>query len=450
MLTSQAQEVGETTQTDQAISIYKSEIKEFKFVDEEEGAVSNHHSPIRIRIENIKGDQADLRMIWKLNDRSYDEVFKITLTHTPYESVPMVPDGSPQPISDTISFNDTAGEKYNGNIYLTDMEEYGGIQLLLKDSAGFYSKDGEQFMLMTEIPAQTESQESESNEDSEDSLTLEPDFADLHKRIDEWSQQMGEEFYHINLEKNMDLDHAGLTLHDLMNHMAFNGNEIHLDSAQGYERFGVYSNSITDDVKEQPITYILVAVNDEPQVWVSEQTDTSRRIEFKLSENAELQQLFSQWYQSNRPEERGSTINSPFEKGSLADMLLFRDDIFTNDKALDFVEKLKFSAYPDIELQIGTNTVTLEENNKSTITIDEKAPGYYYFYQETEDIIESFKFFMYDGEVLLIFPSDQENIYGSYNIFDLETLQLVASSPLTEEQADQLSNADKMLGISEF
>ena len=447
MLITQAQETTQTTQVDNATPILDVKQKEFKFVGEEEGSIENPNYPIRIRIEDIEGNQANIRMIWNLQDRSLDEVFPITITPTRYDKVPMVPDGSQQDVAFTITFNDTDRELYGGQLYITDLLEYGGEQLLLKDVAGIHSKEANLYMLMTETPIQDENpQESTSTSQTETEQTTENmpeqglDFTELDRRISEWADKLGGKFYRIDPPNKAELDHWGLSLDELTNYMNLDGEEVNPDLSKDYKQIAVYSNSIQGDSQNNPITYFLLEVNGQAQVWVSEQADTSKRVEFKQSENAEMQQLFQDWLRSNYEEEGPQ----PFPSESMAAKLMQRDTSFDSEQALELAQRLWFPDYSDIDLQMGSNEVTLEENHKVTVTIEEKAPGYYYFHQSSGAMGQSFDYFI-SGDQIVTLRQAYDPI--TYSILDYETLQENVSDNLTAQEAEDLKAAEKELGL---
>lgn len=94
VITSQAQTTSQSPQVEETTSILNAKEKEFKFFSEEEGSIERSDYPIRIRVENIQGDQADLRFIWHREDRSVDEVFPVTIISSQNEHVPLAPDGT--------------------------------------------------------------------------------------------------------------------------------------------------------------------------------------------------------------------------------------------------------------------------------------------------------------------------------------------------------------------
>lgn len=343
-------------------------------------------------------------------------------------------------ISNIPEINEKIPEVYGDKLYITDVPEHEGEQLLLKDISSLDSEDPDQFIMLTETPIEENPLRSEGERIPEEQLMA------LDRQVNQWAKELGGTFYRIFPPNKAELDHASLSLTELTSNMNLDGQEVNPSTTEGYKQIAVYSNSIQGKPNPEPITYIMLDVQGEPQVWVTEQTDVSKQVRFNLSENAEMTDIFNEWHDKAFESESDQDAGGELSEDSLAAMLENRHADFDSEQALAFVKQMWFPKYTDLELQMGSQTVYLEENLEHTVTIEEKAPGYYYFNQSSGAMTQSFDFFMYGNNFVTLRQAYEPM---SYSLIDSKTYENIASENLTDQEAKQFKEAEANIGVAQ-
>lgn len=237
--------------------------------------------PIQVSIEALKSDQPQIRMIWNLDDPSRDVVMPIEVKEIEPTAVPVLPDGEEYQANIEITIKEPVEEYYQGKIYLTDLASMGGIQLLLPNYAGNVEESQkEYYQVLTET----------SDQDQAD-LNIE----DLDQAMKEWQANMGQEYSRFYPQS--DQTSANSFSQEVLNNMIFEGQSIDLTKDDTYQLQAIYSTIGTESYNQVgPITYLMVVNDGNPQVWVSEDSQRKDVFDFKLTENAEIRDVFGQWY----------------------------------------------------------------------------------------------------------------------------------------------------------
>ncbi|WP_282920794.1 DUF4767 domain-containing protein [Ignavigranum ruoffiae] len=237
--------------------------------------------PIQVSLEQLDTDQPQIRMVWNLDDASKDEVMPIEIEEIEPTEVPVLPDGESYQSTIAITIPDPPRDYYQGTIYLTDLASMGGVQMLIPNYAGNVeeSQQGYYQVLSEVIP------------DNSADLNI----ADLDQAMAVWQENMGQEY--IRYYPQDDQAVVNSFSQEVLTHMAFEGEPIDLNNAEGYRLHAIYSTIGTDSYNQVgPITYVMVDVEGTPQVWVSQDSQRNETFNFKLTENVDIKDVFGQWY----------------------------------------------------------------------------------------------------------------------------------------------------------
>ncbi|MGY4105424.1 DUF4767 domain-containing protein [Ignavigranum ruoffiae] len=237
--------------------------------------------PIQVSLEQLDSDQPQIRMVWNLDDASKDEVMPIEIEEIEPTEVPVLPDGENYQSTIAITIPDPPRDYYQGTIYLTDLASMGGVQMLIPNYAGNVeeSQQGYYQVLSEVIP------------DNSADLNI----ADLDQAMAVWQENMGQEY--IRYYPQDDQAVVNSFSQEVLTHMAFEGESIDLNNAEGYRLYAIYSTVGTDSYNQVgPITYVMVDVEGTPQVWVSLDSQRNETFNFKLTENVDIKDVFGQWY----------------------------------------------------------------------------------------------------------------------------------------------------------
>ncbi|MBG9987274.1 DUF4767 domain-containing protein [Facklamia sp. DSM 111018] len=260
---------------------------DFEFFSENARMSAIENVPERIRLEGLHGAQPMLRMMWDLEDPSQDVTFPIQYQKTMNAPVSVLPDTSQYMAHVQIDFMTEVEPFYEGMIYLTHIPMFEGqLQLMIP----IYGESQRQnYQMMTQVNEESQPQP------APDQGGL--DIYDLDEKVVAWQETMGQSYYRIYPPNKIDLDHGGLNFNELMGYMTYNGETINPLASENYQLHAVYSTAGQNtDGRFEPITYLMGTYDGTPQVWVSQQTDTSQPINFQLTQNPDLRDLFGQWY----------------------------------------------------------------------------------------------------------------------------------------------------------
>lgn len=172
----------------------------------------------------------------------------------------------------------------------------------------------------------------------------------LEQNFNAWAQQMGQSYSNYYPNNSEDFSHANLSLSELLANLTVNGEEVSiaLDSENqnevDYIVHSIYSTYQPSNPEARLITYLIVSHNDQLQVLVSEQTDSTRKIDFHQTKNIELGHLVEALPNSN------SVVPSPKEDSSttynLAQLFQDRDQTFSPAEAEKYLRATMDSVVP--------------------------------------------------------------------------------------------------------
>lgn len=261
---------------------------EFEFFNLDENLTDVNSYPVRVRLEGLHTDQAYIRMIWDLDVRELDEVFPISIHEDMNAPVYVLPNGDTYMASGRIEFEGVSQEMFGGHLYLTNLPSQSGIQLMMADYVNNEQGQKKYHWMLTE----TDDVAGSHVED------VARDIYDLDERVLAWTQEVGGKFYRIYPPNKAELDHSGLTFDELMNYMTLDGLAVNPLETPGYTLHAVYSTAIQGVDHEEYITYLMLEFQGQAQVWVSTQSSTDNLVNFHLTENAQMRQLFEDWFYS--------------------------------------------------------------------------------------------------------------------------------------------------------